>query len=348
MIWRDPIFPNGVITHYTVYCSESSTFNVSLIGNGTTAYSTSVQVVGLDPYTVYSCVVTASTSAGESNFSLITSTRTDESGNLCYNLFIALLFVLMFFAEPGSPPTNLQISSATSSSVTITWGPPLTPNGVIVSYTVSYSSSTEMVSIVLHNPMQTTHRITSLRAFTNYKISVYASTRIGGGPSASVVKKTEESSNLFLQMKSNVCTVAMYVACMTFLRSLSNSATVPTSYLGPSAPPEDIQFFVTGSTTATVTWSPPPVDDQNGVVVYYSLTIEDLQFNARIEVINSTNSTYYLTGLNEFNEYRCRIAAATIKGLGPYSQAHNFTTYQDGNSANVLATLCIVDICYVL
>ena len=106
--------------------------------------------------------------------------------------------------------------------------------------------------------------------------------------------------------------------------------TVATSYLGPSAPPEDIQFLVTGSTTSTITWSPPPTDDQNGVVIYYSIIIEDLQFSAMNEVINSTNTTYYLTGLNEFNEYSYQIAAATIEGLGTYSQAINFTTHQDG------------------
>ena len=45
--------------------------------------------------------------------------------------------------------------------------------------------------------------------------------------------------------------------------------------------------------------------------------------------VNVTALSYTLTGLEEYNNYSFIIAAATEKGLGPYSSEHNFTTEED-------------------
>ena len=47
---------------------------------------TFVKVEGLVPYTLYGCSVTATTSAGEGDGSVVISARTDESGNCSYYL----------------------------------------------------------------------------------------------------------------------------------------------------------------------------------------------------------------------------------------------------------------------
>lgn len=101
-------------------------------------------------------------------------------------------------------------------------------------------------------------------------------------------------------------------------------------YIDPSAPPLDVDVSVTGSTSSSVTWLPPPHDDQNGVIIYYSLVLVDLQFNTSNIVVNSTTTSYAFATLNEFNRYSCLVAAATSAGLGPYSKAVEFVTEQDG------------------
>ena len=89
--WSVPIPKNGIITAYTVYCntSASQAYPEQVIGpniptirsvvNGTTLAVTFN--TGLNPYTQYSCYVTANTSAGEGNPSVIVvTTRTAEGG----------------------------------------------------------------------------------------------------------------------------------------------------------------------------------------------------------------------------------------------------------------------------
>ena len=90
--WSVPIPRNGIITAYTVYCNTSATqaYPEQVIGpniptirsvvNGTTLAV--IFNTGLNPYTQYSCYVTANTSAGEGSPSVIVTARTVEGGNL--------------------------------------------------------------------------------------------------------------------------------------------------------------------------------------------------------------------------------------------------------------------------
>ena len=91
-----------------------------------------------------------------------------------------------------------------------------------------------------------------------------------------------------------------------------------------------MQTLATTSTTATISWLPPPDEHQNGRIVYYILIITDLGFGTNDVVLNSTAKTATATSLQEFNNYSCIAAAATTVGLGPYSLPIMFTTLQDG------------------
>ena len=104
--WAEPAIPNGIVSVYTVYCEKSDT---STVGSGdsnplnpytdsppsssddlsnetvsASTNSTSFTLTGLTPYTQYNCFVSASTSAGESDFSTVISAVTEESGKF-YN-----------------------------------------------------------------------------------------------------------------------------------------------------------------------------------------------------------------------------------------------------------------------
>ena len=119
----------------------------------------------------------------------------------------------------------------------------------------------------------------------------------------------------------------MYVNCSTD-KYIVNCDTIFAS--DPHAPPQNVQSLATSSTTATISWLPPPDEHQNGRIVYYMLIITDLGFGTNDVVLNSTAMSSTATNLQEFNNYSCIVAAATTVGLGPYSLPIMFTTLQDG------------------
>ena len=87
--WSVPIPRNGIITGYSVYCniSANQTYPEQMVGsnvptirsgvNGTTLATT---LTGLNPYTQYSCYVTANTSVGEGSPSAVLTVQTAQSG----------------------------------------------------------------------------------------------------------------------------------------------------------------------------------------------------------------------------------------------------------------------------
>ena len=87
--WSVLIPRNGIITGYSVYCNTSAnqSYPEQVIGsniptiisvvNGTTL---AVTLTGLNPYTKYSCYVTANTSAREGSPSIILIVQTAQSG----------------------------------------------------------------------------------------------------------------------------------------------------------------------------------------------------------------------------------------------------------------------------
>ena len=95
--WNAPVPKNGIITGYTVYCntSASQAYPEQVIGpniptirsvvNGT-ALSVTFNT-GLNPYTQYSCYLTANTSAGEGSPSVIITARTVEGGKFRLLMF---------------------------------------------------------------------------------------------------------------------------------------------------------------------------------------------------------------------------------------------------------------------
>ena len=97
----------------------------------------------------------------------------------------------------------------------------------------------------------------------------------------------------------------------------------------PHSPPSSISVEVRSGTEVTLSWQPPPFQDQNGPITYYFLIVRELVFGLGESQTNVTTLSYTLTGLEEYNNYSFTIAAATEKGLGPYTMVYNFTTKED-------------------
>ena len=108
------------------------------------------------------------------------------------------LFVLMLFAEPNAPPSNVKGHNTSSTSIFVQWSnvPTADQNGAILSYTVTYkalpdgSPQTKVVSAPT-----TQVALMGLNKYTNYSITVFASTVKGNGnASEPVIVTTDEDS----------------------------------------------------------------------------------------------------------------------------------------------------------
>ena len=97
---------------------------------------------------------------------------------------------------PADAPASLQVSVLNASSVSLSWSPPLTPYGIIVSYTIlaqpdsNYSTNTTTIVV---GPVSSAI-VEELLPNTNYNFSVAAATRVGTGPYAGVTAMTPEGS----------------------------------------------------------------------------------------------------------------------------------------------------------
>ena len=88
-----------------------------------------------------------------------------------------------------SEPCSLREASVTSTTVTLQWMPPETPNGVITHYSVQCGGT-----VIDNFGSETLNRLTGtvegLSPDTQYVLHLTAHTRIGAGPPASLSVKT--------------------------------------------------------------------------------------------------------------------------------------------------------------
>ena len=90
--WEPPQEPNGIILAYTVYCKEviagdgeesfvATPDAIVAVTNGT---QSAIHVDDLTPFTTYGCYITANTSVGEGESSIILRATTDESSKITW------------------------------------------------------------------------------------------------------------------------------------------------------------------------------------------------------------------------------------------------------------------------
>ena len=98
----------------------------------------------------------------------------------------------------------------------------------------------------------------------------------------------------------------------------------------PSASPRNVIATAVNSTSIMVTWDDPLEADQNGIIISYIVRYinlnrsEDEQFNS-----SASERQLTLTDLQEYEEYNISVAAATIVGVGPFSDPSSLFTFED-------------------
>ena len=99
---------------------------------------------------------------------------------------------------PNAPPSNIHGHNTSSTSILVQWDdvPAADQNGIILSYTITYkalpggSPQTKVVNAPTRQAF-----LTGLNEYTNYSITVFASTSKGGGNvTAPIIVVTDEDS----------------------------------------------------------------------------------------------------------------------------------------------------------
>lgn len=98
----------------------------------------------------------------------------------------------------------------------------------------------------------------------------------------------------------------------------------------PSGPPQNFTGEVVNSTAISLSWEPPALSEQNGVINFYNISITDAitATQASFEV-SSEHTQKIITSLHPYYLYEFRVAAGTIS-LGVYSPSLAIRTLQDG------------------
>ncbi|KAI2803059.1 Roundabout 1 [Blomia tropicalis] len=105
----------------------------------------------------------------------------------------------------------------------------------------------------------------------------------------------------------------------------SNTRIVRTMEDYPSAPPSLIKAKPISSTSALVSWQPPPPDKVNGQLLGYKLFVEGSYVPYSLNLtINSNTTSYLLRNLSIETEYVITMLAFTAMGHGPSSSPLTF------------------------
>ena len=176
---------NGIITGYTVVFQEQGEANVP--GN---IVDKTFYAGGLTPFTSYTFQVAGVNDVGTGPLIPIITITTDEEG-LFFNqeTLTPLIFTHCTNAVPG--PVSDLTALPKSTSIDLTWNAPQEPNGVIISYEVTYRVTENNLVTTNTTDLSTTFSISPLTPQTTVSnISVSAYTSIGPGEAATIADRT--------------------------------------------------------------------------------------------------------------------------------------------------------------
>ncbi|XP_059792566.1 phosphatidylinositol phosphatase PTPRQ isoform X1 [Balaenoptera ricei] len=357
LYWDPPEYPNGKITHYTIYAMELDTnraFQMTTIDN-------SFLITGLKKYTKYKMRVAGSTSVGESSLS--------EANDI---------FVRTPEDEPESSPQDVEVIDVTASEISLKWSPPEKPSGIIVAYEVLYKN---IDALFMKNTSTTNIILRDLKPYTLYNISVRSYTRFGHGNQLSsllsvrtsetvpdsapenityknisageielsflppnspngiiqkytiYLKKSNGSEERIINTTSLTQNIKGLKKYTQYIIEVSASTlkgegvrSAPISVLteedAPDSPPQDFSVKQLSGVTVQLSWQPPL--EPNGIILYYTVYVWD---RSSLKNINVTETSLEFSDLDYNVEYSAYVTASTRFGDGKTrSNIINFRT----------------------
>ena len=83
------------------------------------------------------------------------------------------------------------------------------------------------------------------------------------------------------------------------------------------------------SRALSLTWSPPPPEDQNGIIRNYLVNISVVESGEHFHQLTSNTTVLVVDELQPYYTYSCIVAALTV-GTGPFTEASVVQLPEDG------------------
>ncbi|XP_039667916.1 receptor-type tyrosine-protein phosphatase S isoform X11 [Perca fluviatilis] len=191
---------------------------------------------------------------------------------------------------PGQP-SKFQVGAVSDTSIELTWEAAYEKEGII-NYELRYMEGSFGTQMKKTFGPTSSYVVENLRPNTEYHLSLAAISNKGIGAF------TNDISQKTLQAK-------------------------------PSAPPQDIKCSSTSSTTLLVSWRPPPLKSQNGVLAGYRVRYQvvgpseggsDDGDPMEEPTVPATEEQVLLQRLEKWTQYRISVSASTVIGPGPESE----------------------------
>ena len=103
-------------------------------------------------------------------------------------------------------------------------------------------------------------------------------------------------------------------------------------FIVPSGFPQDISVNNTTPYSISLTWTPPPLNQQNGIIIRYVANVTHIDTLETIQYY-STVTSITISGLDPYTTYVCVVAAETTIGVGPFS--HSSFTVQTREAGTI-------------
>ena len=213
--------------------------------------------------------------------------------------------IIFFFVVPSTSPQNVSVLALDHSTLSISWNPLKKEdrNGKITFYKVIVTN--ENINFLLELFTNDTSLLVSdLKPFTYYQVQIAAHT-IGLGPYSSWMNVTMPQSGMLFSYLG-YCIINYY------------------AFLVPGETPSNFLGMLDSESTAHFSWTSPPIEDINGILLGYKLSCASLD-NHKVSLnISGTSTSQY--PLEPFTHYTCSVCAFTSIGCGPQAIAH-ISTY---------------------
>ena len=209
--------------------------------------------------------------------------------------------------EPPDPPGDLKSYDIDGRHATISWSPPYAGNSAITNYIIQFKTVDDKWSSprVVNTTVTGTEsyvQIRGLKPVTYYEVRGFSVNNMGRSEASPIIKLTTDEE-------------------------------------APGGPPLHVKVVALSSRSCRVTWKPPRLDLQYGIVtgyyVGYRVSDQDSFIYKTLELQTSKANSMesieecLLTGLKKFTKYSIMVQAFNKKGTGPSSEVIEVQTLQN-------------------
>ncbi|XP_030070443.1 phosphatidylinositol phosphatase PTPRQ isoform X2 [Microcaecilia unicolor] len=360
--WSPPKEPNGIVTHYEViYVTSSSSFT-----ENTTA--TKIYLKNLRPHTLYSISVRAYTRFGHGNQSTsVLFVRTSETApssppyDLTYSSFNSTAVkvswkppvyangVILFYTINYWNKSHVLNSTTNESSVVLGNLRKFSQYAVVVSpHTIHGNGNQTSDALIMttledvpddspHNLSYRNLSSTSVQLFCsppsspNGLIQFYTISYLGADGAVRRVNHSDCVAVLSgLRKYSDYSFTVSASTSVGHGPQTSPPLFVRTDEDVPDSPPENITYRNISSTEIVLSFLPPAVP--NGIILWYTIYLRRTNGTEQ-RVLNTSQLSQNITGLNKYTSYTTEVSSSTIKGEGVHSAPIHVVTEEDAPSS---------------